>query len=277
MKAVDPTIKIGAVLTTPGNWPDGIVGRRRRRHLEPDRAVGRRAVHRLRDPALVPGRRRPAAESLARTAPDRRRRRAARAADRRYAGANAGRIGIALTEIERRRTGMNTQPGALFAADAYSALWSSGVFTVDWWNVHNGIGTVARSPGRPTTATSACSPAANCTADGSVCEPPLNTPFAPYHALAMMHTFAEPGDQLLRAGTGDPLVRGHAVRRANGELAVLLVNQDPDQRTPGRRRLSRVHAVAQRAEGLRRTSTAAPAWCTAARVPPANRRCRRTR
>ena len=26
MKAVDPTIKIGAVLTTPGNWPDGIVG-----------------------------------------------------------------------------------------------------------------------------------------------------------------------------------------------------------------------------------------------------------
>ena len=25
MKAVDPTIKIGAVLTTPGNWPDGIV------------------------------------------------------------------------------------------------------------------------------------------------------------------------------------------------------------------------------------------------------------
>lgn len=26
MKAVDPTIKIGAVLTTPGSWPDGIVG-----------------------------------------------------------------------------------------------------------------------------------------------------------------------------------------------------------------------------------------------------------
>ena len=26
MKAVDPTIKVGAVLTTPGNWPDGIVG-----------------------------------------------------------------------------------------------------------------------------------------------------------------------------------------------------------------------------------------------------------
>ncbi len=26
MKAVDPTIKIGAVLTMPGNWPDGIVG-----------------------------------------------------------------------------------------------------------------------------------------------------------------------------------------------------------------------------------------------------------
>ncbi|MFD1052469.1 alpha-L-arabinofuranosidase, partial [Kibdelosporangium lantanae] len=26
MKAVDPTIKVGAVLTTPANWPDAIVG-----------------------------------------------------------------------------------------------------------------------------------------------------------------------------------------------------------------------------------------------------------
>ena len=25
MKAVDPTIKIGAVLTLPGNWPDSVV------------------------------------------------------------------------------------------------------------------------------------------------------------------------------------------------------------------------------------------------------------
>ncbi|MBY8854728.1 alpha-L-arabinofuranosidase, partial [Saccharothrix sp. MB29] len=25
MKAVDPTIRVGAVLTTPGDWPDGIV------------------------------------------------------------------------------------------------------------------------------------------------------------------------------------------------------------------------------------------------------------
>ncbi|MFD0392375.1 hypothetical protein ACFQ3Z_04465 [Streptomyces nogalater] len=26
MKAVDPTVRIGAVLTAPGEWPDGVVG-----------------------------------------------------------------------------------------------------------------------------------------------------------------------------------------------------------------------------------------------------------
>ena len=48
MKAVDPTIKIGAVLTTPANWPDGIVGAGDTAHLEPDGAVDRRPAHRLR-------------------------------------------------------------------------------------------------------------------------------------------------------------------------------------------------------------------------------------
>ena len=42
----------------------------------------------------------------------------------------------------------NTQPGALFAADAYPALWAAGVFTVDWWNVRNGIGTVTTVAGQ---------------------------------------------------------------------------------------------------------------------------------
>ena len=73
MKAVDPTIKIGAVLTTPGNWPDGIVGRRRRRHLEPGRAV--RSPARPSTSSIVhwyPGGD-TAAEALAKTGPDRRR------------------------------------------------------------------------------------------------------------------------------------------------------------------------------------------------------------
>lgn len=58
MKAVDPTVRIGAVLTMPGNWPDGIVAMRRHRRLEPHGARGRRPRHRLRQRPLVPQRRR---------------------------------------------------------------------------------------------------------------------------------------------------------------------------------------------------------------------------
>jgi len=40
MKAVDPTIKIGAVLTLPGNWPDSVVASGDQPGLEPGGAVG---------------------------------------------------------------------------------------------------------------------------------------------------------------------------------------------------------------------------------------------
>ena len=56
MKAVDPTVKIGAVLTTPGNWPDGIVA-------GGDAGTWNQVVLSIAgpyidfvDPALVPGR-----------------------------------------------------------------------------------------------------------------------------------------------------------------------------------------------------------------------------
>jgi hypothetical protein len=56
----------------------------------------------------------------------------------------------------------------------------------------------------------------------------VNTPFAPYHALHLLAGFADPGDQLIRVTTGNPSVRGHAVRHKQGGLSVLLLNQDPD-------------------------------------------------
>ena len=95
---------------------------------------------------------------------------------------DAGRIGISLTETNVG-VGQNTQPGALFLADAYSGLIENGVFTVDWWNVHNGIGTVSTVAGQTDYNDFGLLSSGNCTADGTVCEPPMNTPFAPYHAL----------------------------------------------------------------------------------------------
>ncbi|HEY8533016.1 MAG TPA: alpha-L-arabinofuranosidase, partial [Micromonospora sp.] len=226
MKAVDPTIKVGAVVTMPGNWPDGLTA-------DGDPGPWNQAVLSIAgskidfiDVHWYPGG--SAAESLERIShiPD-----AIyllRQQIERFAGTeHAARIGISVTELNVD-DGRNTQPGALFLADAYSGLLAHGVFTVQWWNVHNGIGTVSTVAGQTDYGDFGLLSSGGCTADGSVCEPPLNTPFAPYYALSMMNLFAKAGDQFIRAGTDQPLVSAHAVRRRNGELAVLLLNKDPD-------------------------------------------------
>jgi hypothetical protein len=226
MKAVDPNIKIGAVLTTPGNWPDGIVA-------AGDSGTWNQEVLSLAGAAIdfvdvhwYPGGG-TAAEAL--TKPQ-------QIEDAvyllhqqidKYAGAGAGRIGISLTETNVG-VGQDTQPGALFLADVYGGLLEQGLFTVDWWNVHNGIGTVSTVAGQTDYGDFGMLSSGGCTADQSVCEPALNTPFAPYHALSLIGSLAGTGDQLVRAGTNNPLVSAHASRQANGELDVLLVNKDPD-------------------------------------------------
>ncbi|MEV4728027.1 cellulose binding domain-containing protein [Micromonospora humida] len=229
MKAVDPTVKVGAVLTMPGNWPDGITA-------GSDPGPWNRTVLSIAGPKIdfvdvhwYPGG--TAAESLARTAHIDEAAHLLRDQLARYAGPNAARIGISFTELNVG-TGQNTQPGALFLADAYSDLLENGVFTVQWWNVHNGIGTVTEVAGQTDYGDFGLLSSGTCTADNSVCEPPLNTPFAPYHGLSMMNLFARPGDQFVRAATDEPLVTAHAVRRADGDLAVLLVNKDPANARP---------------------------------------------
>ncbi|WP_327040926.1 cellulose binding domain-containing protein [Micromonospora ureilytica] len=229
MKAVDPRIKVGAVLTMPGNWPDGITA-------GSDPGPWNQTVLSIAGPKIdfvdvhwYPGG--TAAESLARVnhLPDATyllRQQLAR-----YAGASADRIGISFTELNVD-AGRNTQPAALFLADVYSGLLESGVFTAHWWNVHNGMGTVTQVAGQTDYGDFGMLSSGACTEDGSVCQPPLNTPFAPYHGLSMMKLFAQAGDQFVRAGTDEPLVTAHAVRRGNGDLAVLLVNKDPDNDHP---------------------------------------------
>ena len=64
-------------------------------------------------------------------------------------------------------------------------------------------------------------------ASAAPAEPPLNTPFPTYYALAMLSKLGLPGDTMVRAGTDQQLVAAHAVRNANGDLSVMLVNKDP--------------------------------------------------
>ncbi|WP_327006815.1 cellulose binding domain-containing protein [Dactylosporangium sp. NBC_01737] len=231
MKAVDPTIKIGAVLTTPGNWPDGLVG-------SGDAGTWNQVVLSVAGPSIdfvdlhwYPGGG-TAAESLSKTNQIDDIMYLTRQQIARHAGAGAtARIKVSFTELNVG-VGLNTQPGALFLADAYSSLLDNGVFTVQWWNVHNGIGTVSTVAGQTDYGDFGLLSSGGCQTGGTVCEPPMNTPFAPYHALSVMKSFIRTGDQLVRAGTADPLVSAHAARRPNGDLAVLLINKDPDNARP---------------------------------------------
>jgi hypothetical protein len=223
MKAVDPRIQVGAVLTMPGNWPDGIVG-------DGDTGTWNQEVLTRAGDAIdfvdvhwYPGSSTadPAAQIedavfLLRQQID-------------AYGKPGTKIGLTETNTA---VGPNTQPGALFLADVYSGLLEQGVFTVQWWNVHNGIGTVTTQAGQRDYGDFGLLSSGTCTPDGTVCEPPTNTPFAPYHALKLVGDLARPGDLLVRAGTSDPLVSAHASRRPDGSLAVLLVNQDPANARP---------------------------------------------
>lgn len=223
MKAVDPSVKIGAVLTTPANWPDGIVG-------DGDTADWNRTVLSIAGPHVdfvvlhwYPGGA-TAAEALAKPEQVDDMMYVVRREITQYAGADPGRIGVALTETNTS-AGMDTQPGALFAAETYSTMLENGVFTVDWWDTHNGAAQVSTVEGQTDYGDMGLLSSATCS--GDVCEPPLNTPFAPYYGLKMLSLFARPGDQLIRAGTSEPLVTAHAARRPDGDLSVLLINEDP--------------------------------------------------
>ncbi|TQM80854.1 alpha-L-arabinofuranosidase [Saccharothrix saharensis] len=223
MKAVDPTIKIGAVLTTPGEWPDGITA-------AGDSASWNEVVLSIAGPVVDFGiihwypSGDTAAQVLAKTDRVKDQIALVREQSRRLAGKD---LGIALTEVNTS-FGRNTQPGALFAADAYATMIGHGVFNVDWWNVHNGIGQVREIAGHTDYDDYGLLSSGGCNAEGTVCQPALNTPFAPYHGIAMVSKFARPGDQLVTAASTDPLVRSHAARRTDGGLSVLLINQDPD-------------------------------------------------
>ncbi len=230
MKAVDPSVKVGAVLTMPANWPDGITA-------GADAGPWNQAVLTIAGPKIdfvdvhwYPGGA-TAAESLTKTETLDDAMYLLRQQIARYAGPGSSRIAISMTETNVG-VGQNTQPGALFLADAYSGLLENGVFTVHWWNVHNGIGTVSTVAGHTDYGDFGMLSSGGCLADGSVCEPPLNTPFAPYYGLSMMNIFARAGDQFLRTATSTPSVSAHAARRANGDLAVLLINKDPENAYP---------------------------------------------
>jgi hypothetical protein len=224
MRAVDPSIKIGAVLTLPGNWPDSVVASGASGdwnqqvlsiagsaidfaivHFYPPSSLGASVVN---APDQLGG-------ELAQL----------RQEINQYAGAHGPGIQVAMTETDGNNF-MDTQPGALYGADTYMTSLENGVFTVDYWDLRNGASAISTAPdGATDYGDEGVLSSGGCV--GSTCEPPMSTPFPSYYAISMLSKLGLPGDTMVNAGTDQQLVTAHAVRNANGDLSVMLINKDP--------------------------------------------------
>ncbi|MEV4560144.1 RICIN domain-containing protein [Kitasatospora sp. NPDC049285] len=226
MKAVDPGIKIGAVLTTPGSWPDGIVG-------PGDTQDWNHTVLSIAGPKIdfvivhdyptstseadLLAKPQTNAPTMASTV---------RSLINQYAGSNASNVSIAITETNADKY-KDTAPNGLFAPDQILTWAEHGAFTVDVWAMHNGS-----DCSHVTTVDGATDyDEGGVVASGSSCEPPLDTPFAPYYGISMISKLAQSGDSLVQATSSTSLISAHAVRRGNGDVNVMLINKDPNNST----------------------------------------------
>lgn len=235
MKAIDPTIHIGAVLTTPGIWPDGNTNPLSRRPW--NQTVLSTACSAIDFVVLHWYAQNPGNETDAEllSSPEHIGGIVATVRDeiQRDCGAHASAVQIMVTETNS----VSYQPGkqtvslvnALFMADDYMTWLENGAANVDWWNLHDwNVYLFNNSPSLYGDAnfgdygilsTGLCA--------GSTCEPAADTPFPPYYALKMLSYLGRPGDTMVEARSDQSEITAHAIRQADGNLAILLINKDP--------------------------------------------------
>ncbi|HEY7432756.1 MAG TPA: cellulose binding domain-containing protein [Streptosporangiaceae bacterium] len=222
--SADPNAKVCAVLTTPGFWPDGVTNSQYPQpwnqtvltalgshtqcvtvHYYPG---GSSTASMLTDPQDISG----IVSSL-------------HSEISQYAGiSNAASVPVIVTETNSS-IDMDTQPGALFTADMYMTWLENGAANVDYWNEHNGEGTVTTVNGATDYGDQGMF--SNNTNYGGTTEPATDTPFSPYYAVGMLSKLGSPGDQMVSASSSNALVRVHAVHTAGGGVNVLVDNEDP--------------------------------------------------
>jgi hypothetical protein len=119
----------------------------------------------------------------------------------------------------------------LFLDDNYMTWLENGVANVDWWDVHNSAtgGTNNSSSLYGTAQYGEYGMLSNGScASSTICEPPAETPFAPYYALQMLTHLGQAGDTMVNASSSNSQLAIHAVKQANGHLAIMIINKDPN-------------------------------------------------
>ena len=96
----------------------------------------------------------------------------------------------------------NPSATGLFAADATATLIENGVYAVEWSPVHAASPTLLDNDNKPQPA---------------------------YFGLKMLHTVAKPGDAFVAASSPMDNLAVHAVKRRDGGLSLMFINKDPSQ------------------------------------------------
>jgi hypothetical protein len=262
MKAVDPRISVGVVLTAsgaPNNWPDGVtnpvtspeswnqtvltaLSSQARGSQPPGNTIGFADVHWYpQNPSNVTPPGPTDAGLLAATAQIPAAVSALRAEFADWAGDASLPIMITETNSVSSNPGQQTLSvvNALYLEQDYLTWLDNGVSNVDWWQIHNGIVTsgdngaaLAGSAGYGdygVLSDGSCGtlPASTGSVGAAVCEPPAETPFPAYYGLQMLSRFIQPGDTLVAASSSQSLVQVFAAKASAGRLRVMIVNDDP--------------------------------------------------
>jgi alpha-L-arabinofuranosidase len=121
-----------------------------------------------------------------------------------YAGENASKMQFIVSETGPRPNAKVTTPltVGLFAADTYASLMEMGAANIDWLEMH-----------------------ANYFLDDKNVQGPA------YYGIQMVHLLANINDQLVEAKSSAGLLTVHAAKRADGSLAVMLINKSPKEKS----------------------------------------------
>ena len=126
-----------------------------------------------------------------------------------YAGAHGPDIQVAMTETDSNNF-MDTQPGALYAADTYLTSLENGVFTVDYWDLRNGATAISTAPdGATDYGDEGVLSSGGCV--GSTCEPadehPVPVVLRDLHAQQARPARRHDGERGHRSAAGRPPTR----------------------------------------------------------------------
>ena len=246
MKAVDPSIKVGMMLTAPGNWPDGQTSDSSPQpwndtvlpiacgaidfvsvHWYPQGPTGESDAALLASPQNGEGTSVSYTPSISSIVATLKSKLAA------YCGSRASRVQIMVTETNS----VSYNPGkqttsivnGLFLADAIMNWLENGVANVDWWGIHNSPfdGNIDPSLyGNYNFGDYGVLSSGFTSSNGAV-EPAANTPFPAYYGLQMLSYLGDAWDTMLSTTSSTEFVSSHAVKQKDGRINVMLINKDP--------------------------------------------------